>query len=134
MTRKSSTVSRLITRSLATSKISGNTSLALASEQGRHDLSLGAVFVQSHRRSIRQVRGDSLVKQSGGDIFIVASAAYAKQGASESRMLDYFETCCSCRRRTNCVEKTAANKPMIGKNVLASGIGFTTSAHSSNPP
>src|SRR5207302_4570876 len=77
-----------------------------------------------------------LLKQSGGDIFIVASAAYAKQGASESRMPNYFETCCSCRRRTNCVEKTAASKPMIGKNVLVSGIGLTPVAavHSSNPP
>src|SRR2546430_15880038 len=80
--------------------------------------------------------GDSIVKQSGGNIFIVASAAYAKQGASESRMLDYFETCCSSRRRTNCVEKTAANKPTIGKSVHASGIGETPVAavHSSNPP
>ena len=46
----------------------------------------------------------------------------------------YFEMCCSCRRRTNWVEKIAANKPTIGKIVLASGIGFTTRAHSSKPP
>ncbi len=42
-----------------------------------------------------------IVKQSGGSTLIVASAAYAKQGTSESRMLDYFESCCSCRRLTN---------------------------------
>src|ERR1700731_4756638 len=32
----------------------------------------------------------SVLKKSGGDKVIVASAAYAKQGASESRMLELF--------------------------------------------
>src|SRR5882724_11323870 len=136
-TRKSrGSLFRSITRSLATSKISGNTSLALASEQGRQRSQSRRGICPIARRSIRQVRGDSIVKQSGGDIFIVASAAYAKQGASESRMLDYFESCRSCRRLTNCVEKTAANRPTIGKSAVASGIGATLVAalHSSNPP
>src|SRR6202040_2906381 len=109
-TRKSrGSVFRSITRSLATSKISGNTSLALASEQGRRrsQSRRGICPIASKVNPPSPRRQYCKAKRRRH----IHCRLYAKQGASESRMLDYFETCCSCRRRTNRGEKTAAKNP-----------------------
>src|SRR5207253_3305425 len=136
-TRKSrGSVFQSITRSPATSKTFGNLLLPLTSKRGRQRSHSGRGIFLSASKVDPASQRDTIVKAKRRRHIHCRLRAYAKQGASESRMLDYFESCCSCRRRTNCVEKTAASKPMIGKNVLASGIGLTPVAavHSSNPP
>src|SRR5213082_3972444 len=87
------------------------------------------VIPQSPKKPSNQTL-DKVLKKGGGDNHLSPPLPMPNKELLKAERSNYLETCCSCRRRTNCVEKTAANKPIIGKNVLASGIGLTTSVNS----